>query len=310
VSTLPIESPWDCVLAEDSIAGLAGLASDSIHAIVSDIPYGIAAADWDVLHSNTNSALRGSSPAQARAGGVFQSRGKPINGWSSADRLMAAEYHAWCAEWAAEWYRVLKPGASAVLFAGRRFSHRTVLALEEAGFNLKDQLAWVKPTAPLRAQRLSVVFDRRGDDTAAAEWDGWRLGNLRPTFEPILWCVKPYPIGTTIADNVKRYGVGAFNPAALAGLTTDSGNVLYSGMATGEGGLHPTQKPLALMRGLVGLVTGPGDVVLDPFAGSGTTLVAAKLLSRKYLGYEIDSEHVATARERLARIEETLWPIQ
>ncbi len=67
-----------------------------------------------------------------------------------------------------------------------------------------------------------------------------------------------------------------------------------------SGNTHPTVKPLALMAYLVTLGSRPGDLVLDPFAGSGTTLVAAKLLGRRYLGIEREAAYVSIARKRIA----------
>jgi site-specific DNA-methyltransferase (adenine-specific) len=283
----------------DGIAAVKQLPPDSVHLILSDIPYGIGAADWDVLHDNTNSALLGTSPAQQRAGAIFKQRGKPINGWSEADRQIPRQYYEWCSLWAADWLRVLQPGGSAIVFAGRRFSHRCIAAMEDAGFSYKDMLAWMRPKAPHRAQRLSVVYDRRGNDPAAQAWRGWRVGNLRPTFEPILWFTKPYKIGTTIADNVLNYGVGAFHEAAFLNYAAAPENVLYSGFAAGESGLHPTQKPLKLMQALIELTTLPQQLVLDPFCGSGTTLVAAQQLDRRYIGFELDPTYAQIAQQRL-----------
>lgn len=62
---------------------------------------------------------------------------------------------------------------------------------------------------------------------------------------------------------------------------------------------HPTQKALAVMKWCVEEFSREGDVILDPFLGSGTTAVAAKLLRRNFIGIEIDHEYVAIARERL-----------
>jgi site-specific DNA-methyltransferase (adenine-specific) len=276
------------------------MAESSIHLILSDIPYGIGADEWDVLHNNTNSALLGTSPAQVRAGAVFRRRGKPLNGWSEADRQIPVEYQRWCNSFAAEWLRILKPGGSALVFAGRRLSHRCVVAFEDAGFTFKDSLAWLRETAPHRAQRLSVVFQRRGDEASAKKWEGWRVGNLRPTFEPILWFVKPYTIGTTIADNVLAHRVGGFNEQAFVKYERVPDNVLKSGFGKGEGGRHVAQKPVKLLRALIELTTVPGQIVLDPFCGSGSTLVAAKSASRHYLGFEVDPDAVKVAKERLA----------
>lgn len=63
---------------------------------------------------------------------------------------------------------------------------------------------------------------------------------------------------------------------------------------------HTTQKPLALMLELVELFTDPGDTVLDPFCGSGTTGVACLRLGRRFIGVEKDAKYAAVARERLA----------
>jgi len=292
------------VLEGDSLDLLERIPDGSVHLILSDIPYGISADGWDVLHDNQNSALLGTSPAQQRAGAVFRRRGKPINGWSEADANIPREYYDWCARWARAWLRVLKPGGSAIVFAGRRLAPRCVTALEDAGFNFRDMLAWTRPQAVHRAQRLSVVFDRRGDADRARDWEGWRVGNLRPTFEPILWCFKPYRI--TIADNVVEHEVGAFNQDALVQHFGGVDNVLACGLEPGEGGHHPTQKPLKLLRALVELTTRPGHVVLDPFAGSGSTAVAAQEAGRRYLAIERDPAYCAVIRGRLQAARQAL----
>ncbi|TLY73925.1 MAG: site-specific DNA-methyltransferase, partial [Gammaproteobacteria bacterium] len=162
--------PKNSIVVGDSIRGIKTLPDDFVHMILSDIPYGIGADEWDVLHDNSNGAFLGSSPAQQKAGAVFKKRGKPINGWSEADRAIPRQYYEWCSRWASEWLRVLKPGGTAILFAGRRYMHRCITALEDAGFSYKDMLAWMRDRAPHRAQRLSVVYERRGALQAAATW--------------------------------------------------------------------------------------------------------------------------------------------
>lgn len=64
--------------------------------------------------------------------------------------------------------------------------------------------------------------------------------------------------------------------------------------------LHPTQKPLPLMHRLINTYTRPGWLILDPFAGSGSTLVAAQILGRQFIGSDLNPEYVAIARRRLA----------
>jgi DNA modification methylase len=68
-----------------------------------------------------------------------------------------------------------------------------------------------------------------------------------------------------------------------------------------QGSTHPTQKSTALMKWLVKLVTAEGQTVLDPFAGSGTTLVAARDLGRRAIGIEMDAGYCETIVGRLAQ---------
>ena len=63
--------------------------------------------------------------------------------------------------------------------------------------------------------------------------------------------------------------------------------------------VHPTEKPVGLLASLITSVTKPGDLILDPFAGSGSTLVAAKKTGRRFIGIELDDEHFEKAQRRI-----------
>jgi|SRR5579884_105262 len=65
--------------------------------------------------------------------------------------------------------------------------------------------------------------------------------------------------------------------------------------------LHPTQKPISVLMQLIEAFSSPGDLVLDPFAGSGSTLAAARMLGRKWLGIELDAQYHALACQRLGQ---------
>lgn len=297
------------VFCGDSIQEIKRINNESIHLILSDIPYGISYDGWDVLHNNTNSSLLGKSPAQEKSS-LFKSRGKPLNGWSEADKKIPLEYYEWCSKWAPEWFRVLKPGASCFVFAGRRYAHRCICALEDAGFIFKDMIAWEKESAAHRAQNVSVVFEKRNDTHNKEKWSGWKIGNLRPLFEPILWFMKPYAIGSTLTDNIVQNEVGGYNENAIKnnpllnqGLEICS-NIIKCKTEETDRGLHPTQKPIALMKYLIELTTIEGQIVLDPFCGCGSSLQAAKELNRDYIGIEIDPEYYKTICMRLQIIEE------
>ena len=290
----------DKIILADCRKHIPSLADGSVDLLLSDIPYGMNLADWDVLHNNTNSALLGRSPAQAGKSG-FKRRGKPINGWSQADRNAGKEYQDWCESWAPMMFPKLKSGASAFIFGARRAIHRVVNAFEDSGFLLKDILAWKKDSAHHRAQKLSAIYERRGLIDAADQWRGWRLGNLAPIYEPIALFIKPYTLGGTIADNVLEHGVGAMNFEAQQIRGGNPTNILEFGFRKGERRIHETQKPLQLIEFLIELTTLENQVVLDPFIGSGTTAVAAARLSRHFIGFEIDPEFHRNAIERLKR---------
>ena len=292
------------IINGDSIIEINKIETENIDLILSDIPYGISVAEWDTLHNNSNSALLGSSIAQKNSK-VFKTRGKPLNGWSEADKKIPLEYYEWCSKWAGEWLRVLKPGASCFIFAGRRYAHRCICALEDAGFIFKDMIAWEKDIAAYKAQRVSCVFERREDKENAEKGRGWKIGNLRPLFEPILWFMKPYKIGNTLTDNIRDIELGGYNELSIKTNSLNNkgieicSNIIKCKSEKTDHGLHPTQKPLALMKYLIEMVTIEGQVVLDPFCGSATTLVAAKELGRKYIGIEQNEEFYEIAKNRL-----------
>lgn len=91
------------------------------------------------------------------------------------------------------------------------------------------------------------------------------------------------------------YGIHKFN--------VDTINLHAIQHAYYKGFPHPSPKPLALMVWLVEQATKEGDLILDPFCGSGTTCVAAKLLGRNYIGIDISEEYCEIARQRIKAVE-------
>ncbi|PIR40210.1 MAG: hypothetical protein COV33_00980 [Candidatus Zambryskibacteria bacterium CG10_big_fil_rev_8_21_14_0_10_34_34] len=80
-------------------------------------------------------------------------------------------------------------------------------------------------------------------------------------------------------------------------------NIIKYQAPKGKTRIHPTQKPLGLIKDLIELTTKEGDLVLDPFMGSGTTALACKQLSRNFVGFEINKEYCQMAEERLNQTE-------
>lgn len=284
----------------DCIGFIPQLDDNSIDLFLSDIPYGINMDDWDVLHNNTNSALLGKSPAQVGKS-AFKRRGKPINGWSESDRNIGLEYEEWCESWSTLIYPKMKTGSFLFVFGARRTIHRVINAFENSGFLLKDILSWKKPSAHHRAQRVSIVLKRRGLLDEANRWEGWRLGNLAPIWEPIAWFMKPYKIGSTITDNILENQVGAINTKASRMKEISPTNLLEFGFRKDEKRIHEAQKPLDLIGYLIELTTRENQIVLDPFMGSGTTAVAAMSLNRHYIGFESNAKTHKKAIERIKK---------
>jgi len=283
----------------DCLEHLPLLEDESIDLFLSDIPYGIGLDDWDVLHNNTNSAYLGSSPAQEGKSG-FKRRGKPINGWSSADRNIGKEYQEWCFKWTSTVFPKMKAGASVFVFGARRTLHRVINAFEDSGFLLKDVLAWKKPNAHHRAQKVSIVLERRELLEDAENWEGWRLGNLAPIYEPIAWFFKPYKL--TVTDNILKNKVGAINTEVCKINGSMPTNLLEFWFRENEERVHEAQKPLELIEFLIKLTTKEKQTVLDPFIGSGTTAVASQNLKRQFIGFE---SNLLNYENALKRVEET-----
>lgn len=280
----------------NSITLLQNIEPNSIHLVLSDIPYGISLDDWDVLHPNTSSSLLEKNKPEHFKNG-FKKRGKPIQGWNISDRSISSQYQDWCSSWSQKLFPLLKEGASLFIFGARRTIHRSIIALEDSGFILRDILIWEKPIAHNRAQAVSNILKKRLLNKEAEDWSGWRLGNLSPKFEPIAWLFKPYQ--STITDNVITNNLGAINFNTFKNNNLSPNNILKFNFKKNESGLHEAQKPLALIEHLIKLTTQENQIILDPFLGSGTTTLAAKNLKRKYIGIEILKKYFTTATKRL-----------
>lgn len=117
-----------------------------------------------------------------------------------------------------------------------------------------------------------AIWHKSGGATGTVNWDY----DLAPDWEPIL-----------LAHNRTRR------------LSNKHGATFIFPPDLGSSRLHPNQKPLALIKELILLSSRPGDVIFDPFAGSGSTVVAAKELGRQFIAMELDQRYVEIIKERL-----------
>ncbi len=138
------------------------------------------------------------------------------------------------------------------------------------------------------------------------DWGGSTNKRFAPRYEFVFWFVKDKNNYTFNLDNVKvpalnyrpdRYKSQMKNPTDVWKISMVSGNFE-------ERTSHPAQYPEELIERIILSGTNEGDIVLDPFMGSGTTAVVAKKLGRHYLGYETVNEYCEIAHKRISRIKE------
>ena len=107
-----------------------------------------------------------------------------------------------------ECFRVLKPGGHLLAFAGTRTQHRMAVNIEDAGFEIRDMIAWVYGSGFPKSHNISKAIDKIGSPEAQ-QWEGWGTA-LKPALEPITVARKPI-VEKSIAENVLKYGTGAIN---------------------------------------------------------------------------------------------------
>jgi len=128
-----------------------------------------------------------------------------------------------------ECLRVLKPGGYLLSFAGTRTHHRIACAIEDAGFEIRDMIAWVYGSGFSKctvwkegAKRTSKSLNKENDLMVKNGWDGWGRGGLKPALEPITVARKPLS-EKTVAENVLKWGTG--------GIAIDACRVEFQGEA-------------------------------------------------------------------------------
>lgn len=165
--------------------------------------------------------------------------------------------------WLSKAAKVLKSGGCLFLFNDWKNLGDIARRAEEVGFKVKDLVRWRKNNPMPRNRDRRYITD----------------------YEMAIWLVK-------------GQGKWTFNRLSDK---FDRGEYCYPSTPRGEkvDGGHPTQKPLNLMKEIILRHTNEGDLILDPFMGSGSTLVAAKELKRKYIGSDMEEKYFLMASKRL-----------
>jgi len=178
--------------------------------------------------------------------------------------------HQFNLEWLRRCQRVLKPNGTIWVTGTQHVIFSVGFAMQQLGFKILNDIAWEKPNPP---PNLSCRYFTHSTET-------------------VLWAAK--------AEKSKH----RFNYRQMREI--NGGKQMKSvwkigapGTAEKKFGKHPTQKPVALVERCLLASTEPGDLVLDPFVGAGTTAVAAARLGRRCVGLDLSRRWIDTAAERL-----------
>ena len=188
------------------------------------------------------------------------------------------EYDEFCFQWLKECKRVLKKNASIWVIGSFQNIYRIGYIMQNLGYWILNDVIWSKPNA-------------------APNFAGTRYQN---SHETLLWC--------TISEKSKY----TFNYKTMKHLNDgkqdksvwDIGICIGNERIKGEDGkkLHSTQKPEKLLYKVILSTSKPGDIVLDPFFGTGTTGAVAKLLNRNWIGIEREISYNKAAQERIDKV--------
>jgi modification methylase len=198
--------------------------------------------------------------------------------WDKFDSFAA--YDAFTRAWLSECRRVLKDTGTLWVIGSYHNIFRVGAALQDLGFWVLNDVVWRKsnPMPNFRGRRFTNAHE-------TLIWAAPRAGATGYTFN--------YEAMKALNEGIQMRSDWLFPLCTGAERLKD-----------GEGAkVHPTQKPEALLRRVILATTKPGDLVLDPFFGTGTTGAAAKALGRRWLGIERDSGYRKVAMTRLASIQ-------
>ena len=209
--------------------------------------------------------------------------GKKYN--STKDNLKLQEYLNWCELWIREMVRVTKPTGSIFLHnIPKWLTYYTSYLNNIADF--KHWISWDAPTSPmgksLQPSHYGILF-------YAKERKQNKFYEIR------------YPHKRCRKSNIlqKDYGgkKGKLHPFGplVSDVWTDIHRVKHNKYRDE----HPCQLPIHLLERIILMSSDEGDIILDPFSGTGTTAISAKRLGRNYIGLEMDNEYVRTSRSKL-----------
>jgi site-specific DNA-methyltransferase (adenine-specific) len=219
------------------------------------------------------------------------------------DRQTRDDYVAWTERWLRGVQRVLKPTGSFYVAIGDEYAAEVKVRLDALGLSLRNWIVWhytfgVSCTRKFNRSHAHIFYyvvdpkrftfhaDAVRVPSARQTTYADRRANPRGKLPDDTWVLRP--------QEEER----CFHPE------TDTWYVARVCGTFKERTEHPCQMPEAVLERIIAVSSSPGELVLDPFAGSGTTLAVAKRLDRRYLGIELSAEYAERIQRRLEAIEQ------
>lgn len=267
----------------DCLGWLAQRPAKSIHGVVTDPPYGLV-----------EYSPREQRKLRAGKGGVWRippsfdgHERSPLPRFTTLSSAELEQLQRFFNEWATILKPVLVPGAHVLVASNPLVSHLVSAAIGNAGLERRGEI-------------VRLVMTMRGGDrpkNAHAEFPNVTV-MPRSQWEP--WVLFRKPLEGRVQDNLRNWKTGGLRRVSDE---RPFGDVIRSGptrVAERELAQHPSLKPQTFLREVVRAILPLGEgVVLDPFAGSGSTLAAAEAVGYESVGIEFDSHYVKIAHEAI-----------
>ena len=269
---------------DDCIGWLDRQPPNSLHAVVTDPPYGLVEYSAEEQHK-----LRAGSGGIWRVPPSFDgSKRSPLPRFTVLTPADLLEIDRFFFAWARSLCRVLVPGANVLVASNPLLSYLVSGALSRGGLERRGEIA-----------RL-VMTMRGGDRPKAAHIEFSEVSVMpRSMWEP--WLMFRKPLDGRVQDNLRKWGTGGFRRISA---DKPFGDVIESAPtrpSERKFAAHPSLKPQAFLRKVVRGVLPLGEgIVLDPFAGSGSTLAAAEALGYESVGVERDAAYFDMAKVAIA----------
>lgn len=230
------------------------------------------------LPENSVNMIFADPPYNLSNGGVTCKSGKFVSvnkgAWDKSQGFF--KDFQFTAKWLNECKRVLAPDGTIWVSGTPHNIYSVGFALQQLGFHILNEISWFKPNA---SPNLSCRYFTHSHET-------------------LIWAKKDKS-----AQHKFNYEAMRFWRADLLNKTGKQMRSVWTIPSTPQtektAGYHPTQKPLELLTRIVASCTDKGDLILDPFSGSGTTGIAAKKLGRTYIGIEKEREYLDLAVRRI-----------